>query len=89
MSWKSSMVAAIGFAAFALPATAQEFQANKAQLSELYTGKAYSPYAQRKFFRSGRFGATTICIPRCRWTREDSAIVSAFEMPIVLLAVRR
>ena len=49
MSWKTSMVAALGFVALVSPATAQEFQANKAQLSELYTGKAYSPYAQRTF----------------------------------------
>ena len=28
---------------------AQEFQANEAQLSKIYTGKAYSPYAQRTF----------------------------------------
>ncbi len=49
MSWKTSTAAAIGIVAFILPAAAQEFQANKAQLSELYTGKAYSPYAQRTF----------------------------------------
>ena len=28
---------------------AQEFQTSKEQLSGLYTGKAYSPYAQRTF----------------------------------------
>ncbi len=44
-----SVIAAIGLVAFALPAAAQEFQANEAQLSNLYTGKAYSPYAKRTF----------------------------------------
>ena len=43
------VIAAIGFVALALPAAAQEFQANKAQLSKSYTGKAYSPYAKRTF----------------------------------------
>ncbi len=45
----STMVAAIGFFAFIVLADAQEFQANKEQLSDLYTGKAYSPYAKRTF----------------------------------------
>ncbi|MCH6584152.1 MAG: DUF3604 domain-containing protein [Proteobacteria bacterium] len=44
-----SVIAAIGLVAFALPAAAQEFQANKAQLSKFYTGKVYSPYAERTF----------------------------------------
>ena len=44
-----SVIAAIGFVAVALPAAAQEFQANKAQLSKFYTGKVYSPYAERTF----------------------------------------
>jgi hypothetical protein len=34
---------------FAVSASAQEYQVNKEQLSKLYTGKAYSPYAQRTF----------------------------------------
>jgi hypothetical protein len=45
----SSVITAIGLVAFALPAAAQEFQANKAQLSKFYTGKVYSPYAERTF----------------------------------------
>ena len=44
-----SVFAAIGFVALTIPATAQEFQANKAQLSKFYTGKVYSPYAERTF----------------------------------------
>jgi len=44
-----SVIAAIGLIALALPAAAQEFQPNKAQLSKYYTGKAYSPYAKRNF----------------------------------------
>ena len=44
-----SVIAAIGLVSVALPAAAQEFQANKAQLSKFYTGKVYSPYAERTF----------------------------------------
>jgi len=44
-----SVLAAIGFVVLTIPAAAQEFQANKAQLSKFYTGKAYSPYAKRNF----------------------------------------
>ncbi len=44
-----SVIAAIGLVGVALPAAAQEFQANKAQLSKFYTGKVYSPYAERTF----------------------------------------
>ena len=42
-------IAALGLFALAASVSAQEFQANKAQLSKLYTGKAYSPYAKRNF----------------------------------------
>ena len=45
----ASVIATIGIVAFAHPAAAQEFQANEAQLSGLYTGKTYSPYAERTF----------------------------------------
>ncbi|MGI9483277.1 MAG: DUF3604 domain-containing protein [Hyphomicrobiales bacterium] len=44
-----SLIAVLGVAGFVFPAGAQEMQANKDQLSELYTGKAYSPYAKRTF----------------------------------------
>jgi len=44
-----SVIAVIGIFAATLPAAAQEFQANKAQLSKIYTGKVYSPYAERTF----------------------------------------
>jgi len=44
-----SVFAAIGFVALTIPAAAQEFQANEAQLSKFYTGKVYSPYAERTF----------------------------------------
>jgi len=43
------VLVAISLVAFALPSAAQEFQANEAQLSNLYTGRAYSPYAKRTF----------------------------------------
>ncbi len=44
-----SFCAALGIVAFAAPSDAQEYQANKKQLSDLYKGKAYSPYAKRTF----------------------------------------
>ncbi len=44
-----SLFAVIGMVTLVVPANAQKFQANKKQLSDLYTGKAYSPYAQRTF----------------------------------------
>jgi hypothetical protein len=44
-----SVLGAIGIAALVGPTDAQEFQVNKDQLSDLYTGKAYSPFAQRTF----------------------------------------
>ena len=40
---------AISFAAIASVATAQEWQVGKDQLSDLYSGKAYSPFAGRTF----------------------------------------
>ena len=40
---------AIGLSAIASLSMAQEFQANEKQLSDLYTGKAYSPFAGRTF----------------------------------------
>jgi hypothetical protein len=46
------VVAGIAFAGLLTASSivcAQEFQANEAQLSKFYTGKAYSPYAQRTF----------------------------------------
>ncbi len=44
-----SVLTAIGMVALVGPTNAQEFQVNADQLSELYVGKAYSPYAQRNF----------------------------------------
>ncbi len=44
-----SICLAISLAAMANLSVAQEFQANKKQLSERYSGKAYSPYAGRTF----------------------------------------
>ncbi len=44
-----SIVAAVGFLAAAHSVSAQEYQVNQDQLSDLYPGKAYSPYAQRTF----------------------------------------
>ena len=44
-----SLVVACGLAAIAIPSNATEMQANKDQLSELYTGTAYSPYAKRSY----------------------------------------
>jgi hypothetical protein len=49
MSIKSTVVATTAALAFVFSANAQEFQVNSEQLSHLYTGKAYSPYAQRTF----------------------------------------
>jgi hypothetical protein len=46
------VVASIAFAGLLTASSivcAQEFQTNKEQLSDLYTGKTYSPYAQRTF----------------------------------------
>jgi len=62
---------------------AQEFQANEAQLSNLYTGKAYSPM-QSEPFPSVGCGATTTFTRRCHSMQELSAIGSACGMPIVL-----
>ena len=44
-----SLFAVIGMVTLVVPTNAQEFQANKKQLSDLYTGKAYSPFARRTF----------------------------------------
>ena len=49
MKYKLSSLAFIGILALAPTTFAQEFQGNKEQLSGLYTGKAYSPYAKRNF----------------------------------------
>ena len=45
----ASMYIAMSLSAMTMPAVAQEWQPNKDQLSKLYLGKAYSPYAGRTF----------------------------------------
>jgi hypothetical protein len=49
MKKRLSLLATAGFALALSPLAAQEFQANKSQLSKSYPGSAYSPYAKRVF----------------------------------------
>jgi hypothetical protein len=53
-----SMLIAIILCAVAIIAVAQEWQPDKAQLSDLYSGKAYSPYAGRTFPERPLWGDT-------------------------------
>lgn len=49
MTLKKSVILCLALFGASVPAYAQEMQANKDQLSEQYTGKAYSPYAERGY----------------------------------------
>ena len=48
----------VGLLALSSSAVTQEYQANEAQLSKLYSGKAYSPYAGRSFPERPLWGDT-------------------------------
>ena len=65
----------LGLVAYTSASLAQEWEVDEKQLSELYSGKAYSPFAGRTF-RSAHFGVTPICIHPCHSMRVGSAIDS-------------
>ena len=87
MSWKTSTAAAIGIVALFLLRRRSSRQ-TRLSYQNYIPAKLTRPMRNARF-PNGRFGATTTFIPHCHLMRELSAIVLAFEMPIVLLAVTR
>ena len=57
-------------------------------LSDLYPGKAYSPYAERSF-PDRVFWGDTLSTPGCRWMPVCSAHASASMTPTALRAANR